>query len=301
MSLTFSIIVPTYNRPRQLAACLDALAQLDYPRERWQVIVVDDGGAVSLDAVMAKFQSMLNITLLKQSNAGPAAARNTGVACARGTHLAFTDDDCAPAPDWLNCLATVCEKNPDCIIGGQTLNALPENLYSTASQMLISYLYDYYNRDPRCARFFTSNNLAIPREQFIRAGGFDATYPRAAAEDREFCDRWLFSGKRMVYVPRAIVYHAHDLSLYTFWQQHFYYGRGAVRFRLGRARRQQEPVRLEPLPFYINLMRFPFSATRGVRAWAVAGLLLLSQAANAWGFVWQTLDDLKTINHHSRP
>ena len=41
--LTFSIVVPTYRRPDRLAACVESLAALDYPRERFQIIVVDDG------------------------------------------------------------------------------------------------------------------------------------------------------------------------------------------------------------------------------------------------------------------
>jgi GT2 family glycosyltransferase len=51
--------------------------------------------------------------------------------------------------------------------------------------------------------------------------------PYAAGEDREFCDRWLRHGYRMAYVPKATVYHAHELTFCTFWRQHFGYGRGA--------------------------------------------------------------------------
>lgn len=289
MSLLFSIVIPTYNRLRQLARCLDALAQIQYPRELWQVIVVDDASPVSPRDIVDAHSKQLNLRLLCQAHAGPAAARNRGVEHARGEIVAFTDDDCMPAPDWLNSLAIVYEKNPACLIGGRTLNGLPENLYATASQMLISYLYDYYNPDPNRAHFFTSNNLAIPREQFIRAGGFDATYPHAAAEDREFCDRWLFLGGRMVYAPRAIVYHAHELSFREFWQQHSYYGRGAVRFRRARARRHQEAVKVEPLGFYLNLLRYPFVTWRGARAWSVAGLLMIAQAANALAFCLEAM------------
>jgi GT2 family glycosyltransferase len=289
MSLSFSIVIPTHNRLRQLARCLDALAHIQYPRELWHVIVVDDASRVSPRDIVDARSKQLNLQLLGQAHAGPAAARNRGVHHAHGEIVAFTDDDCMPAPDWLNCLATASEKNPDCIIGGRTLNGLPDNLCATASQMLISYLYNYYNPDPNCARFFTSNNFAIPREQFIRAGGFDATYPHAAAEDREFCDRWLFLGGRMVYAPHAIVYHAHNLSLREFWQQHSYYGRGAVRFRRARARRQQESVQVEPFRFYVNLLRYPFVTLRGARAWSVVGLLMIAQVANALGFCLEAM------------
>ncbi|MDQ3650687.1 MAG: glycosyltransferase family 2 protein, partial [Acidobacteriota bacterium] len=135
-----SIIIPTYARPRQLAACLAALSELDYPRERFEVIVVNDGGEIFLSE-MAPFRQQINVTLITQPNAGPATARNTGAAQAEGEFLAFTDDDCAPARDWLQALANRFATIPDQLIGGRTLNALDDNLCSTASQLLIDYLY----------------------------------------------------------------------------------------------------------------------------------------------------------------
>src|SRR5713226_6572342 len=97
----FSIIVPTYNHPKQLAACLQSLARLEYPRDRFEVIVVDDGGAAALEAVVAPFKNQIDVMLLRQSHSGPAAARNTGAARAKGEFLAFTGADCTPATNWL--------------------------------------------------------------------------------------------------------------------------------------------------------------------------------------------------------
>ena len=90
----FSIVIPTYHRPQQLAACLQTLTHLDYPRDRFEVIVVDDGGEISLDGVLALFKEVLCITLLRQPHAGPAGARNVGAATAKGDFIAFTADDC---------------------------------------------------------------------------------------------------------------------------------------------------------------------------------------------------------------
>jgi len=97
------------------------------------VIVVDDGGETSLEALVARFRDQLGVTLLRQSHAGPAAARNTGAARAAGEFLAFTDDDCPPATDWLKTLAGRFAKDSDCVVGGRTINALPDNPYSKAS------------------------------------------------------------------------------------------------------------------------------------------------------------------------
>jgi GT2 family glycosyltransferase len=285
----FSIIVPTYDRPGQLATCLHSLSRLDYRRDRFQVIVVDDGSKIPLEVAVASFNDRLDVTLLTQPQAGPATARNTGVARAKGDFLVFTDDDCAPTPDWLRKLAACFGAAPDRGIVGRTLNTLPDNLYSTASQLLIDYLCAYYNADPNQAHFITSNNLAVPADSFHAIGGFDMTFPRAGGEDREFCDRWLHHGYRMTYAKEVLVYHNHGFTFHAFWRQHFNYGRGAFRFHHLRAQRGSERIRLEPFSFYQNLLRYPLSQAPGWRALLFAVLLVVSQAANAAGFFWEKL------------
>lgn len=285
----FSIVIPTYNRPEQLAVCLQACARLDYPRDRFEVIVVDDGGVEPLDGIVARFHGTLTLKLLQQENTGPAAARNRGASEAAGEFLAFTDDDCAPASDWLKALGRHCVASPDCVVGGRTVNALTGNVYSTASQLLISYLCSFYNAISHNARFFPSSNLAFPTKQFRAVGGFDVTYPRAAAEDRELCDRWLHLGRRMIYASEAVVYHAHALTFRTFLRQHFHYGQGAFCFHRVRARRLQDRVKVEPLMFYINMLRYPFVSAQGVQAPLLMLLLMVTQVANAAGFFWQRI------------
>ncbi len=283
----FSIVIPTYNRPAQLASCLQACARLDYPHDCFEVIAVDDGGITPLDDVIARFHGLLRLKLLRQSNAGPAAARNRGASEARGEFLAFTDDDCAPAPQWLQAMAAQFVASPDCAVGGKTLNALTHNRYSTASQHLISYLFSYYNVVPHAAQFFPANNLAFPAGGFQAIGGFDVTYPRAAAEDRELCDRWLYHGHRMIYAAEAIVYHAHDLTFRMFLRQHFHYGRGAFCFHQIRARRGQHHVKVEPPAFYFNMLRYPFVNARGANALILMLLIAVTQVANVAGVLWE--------------
>ncbi len=278
-----SIIIPTHNRPTQLRMCLESLTRLDYPRDRFEVIVVDDGSPARLDSTIDPLRERLNVTLIRQARAGPATARNAGAARAGGTLLAFTDDDCAPDPGWLRALATRLIDAPDAMVGGQTINALRHNLYAAASQLLVAYLYEYYTVAGQ-PRFFTSNNVAIATDGFRALGGFDTGYPLAAAEDRDFCERWLERGGRMIHAPEAIVRHAHALTLRSFWRQHLRYGRGAYRFHARRAHRRQESLRVEPLRFYVDLLRYPLTQRRGWRALALAALLGLSQGANALGY-----------------
>jgi glycosyltransferase involved in cell wall biosynthesis len=289
-SLTFSIIIPTYNRPASLDRCLEALSQLEYERDQFEVIVVDDGSRSSLAPITDSWQTQLNLTLVCQANAGPAAARNRGAAHAQGKYLAFTDDDCLPLPSWLSAfeLAFLHEQ---ALLGGQTLNALPDNPCSTASQLLIDYLYQYYNVEEKQgsqqAQFFASNNFALPTVLFQELGGFDTRFPLAAGEDREFCDRWQQSGYALKYVPTAQIAHAHDLKLKSFWRQHFNYGRGAFHFHRSRAQRQQSDIQVEPIKFYFDLLKYPMMKSTGHPVWNLSLLLFLSQAATVLGFFWE--------------
>jgi len=282
----FSIIVPTYNREEQLTRCLNSLAGLDYPRDRFEVLVVNDGGARP-EVTFGSLARDLNVQLTHQKHAGVAAARNAGAAQASGEFLAFTDDDCWTDSHWLRALATTLRRWPDHLIGGRTVNALPHNLCSTASQLLASYVYDYYNREPHAARFFASNNIAVSARRFRMIGGFDCTYTRAAAEDRELCDRWRYHGHGMTYVPEAVVYHAHELTFPTFWRQHFNYGRGAHQFHRARALRHRGRIKIEPPSFHSNLARCPWRDSQPHSPVLLACLLILSQGANAAGFFWE--------------
>jgi GT2 family glycosyltransferase len=283
----FSIVIPTYNRPDRLVTCLDAILKLNYPQNCFEVVIVDDGSKTHLDSVIEPLGNQLNLKLIRQENSGPAAARNAGAMQVKGSFLVFTDDDCIPTPNWLSELATQFAKTPDYLIGGQTLNALTDNLYSTASQILIDYIYQYFNVQGVQSNFFASNNFAMPTEQFHALGGFDTAFPLAAGEDREFCDRWLHRGYKMTYAPKAQIYHAHHLTLRKFWRQHFNYGRGAFCFHQIRAQRTQDGIKVEPISFYFRLLTFPFSQLTSQPAVLLSGLLFLSQVANIFGFFWQ--------------
>ena len=292
----FSIVIPTYQRPERITGCLQALTCLNYPRERFEVLVVDDGSDTPPEKIVHSFRDRLNTVFFAQAHAGPAQARNTGARFAKGTFLAFTDDDCMPAQNWLRALAARFMTTPQDAIGGRTLNARPENSFSTASQMLTDYLYGYFNRDPNRASFFASNNLAVPAEQFRALGGFNTTFPLAAGEDRELCDRWLGHGLRMTYAPEALVYHGQTLTFRSFWRQHFNYGRGAFQFHQMRAQqRKQDRIALEHGSFYLGILRYPFSQAQGGRAVFLAFLLAASQGATATGLLWEKM---RTIRSH---
>jgi GT2 family glycosyltransferase len=294
---TFSIIVPTRGRPVQLAACLDALRRLDFPSDQFETIVVDDGSPVPLDDVVRPFGSSNRIVLLRTPHGGPAAARNIGAKAARGRFIAFTDDDCRVANAWLKALGARLERDSNQMVGGAVVNSLVDNPFAITSQVILDSVYSYYNRSPESASFFASNNMAMPTALFHRVGGFDASFPRAAAEDRDFCDRWRHAGQKMTFAQEAVVYHGHDLRFRSFVRQHFNYGCGAWQYHVRRGRRKSGRLRSD-LSFHGKLPQLllpSWSKLHPRQKVVVGGLLAVWQAANTAGFFWQALRSLKSM------
>ena len=281
----FSVIIPTYCRDAELTHCLEALARQHLSSACFEVLVVDDGSAAPPSSVVQQYRDRLDVELLVVEHRGPAAARNFGAERARGRFLAFTDDDCRPAPQWLETLALRCSSLPDHVLGGRTLNALEDNQYAVTSQTIIDLAYAHYN-DPGVgqARFFASNNMAVAAGRFRAVGGFDATF--RTAEDREFCDRWIENGYRLTYAREAVVYHAHALNLGGLWWQHLGYGRGAWRFHQVRKQRGRGNFRPE-WRFYRSLAMTSFARNAHVPAIRMAALALVAQLANCAGFFYE--------------
>ncbi|WP_051881428.1 glycosyltransferase family 2 protein [Parvularcula oceani] len=274
-----SVIVPTYQRPGTLRACLKALAESD--GVTFEVVVVDDGSDPPAEAA-ALGVAGLPMRYQRQENAGPASARNRGARLAKAPLLAFTDDDCRPDPGWLAAMVSALEKAPDALVGGRTVNALAGDVYAEASQDLIGFLHERGGAD---AGYFASNNIACSKADFEAMGGFDERFPLAAGEDRDLGLRWGRSGRPLVLEPRALMHHHHALSLRRFWRQHSNYGRGAAHLRgLGE---EGGGHSFSGPSFYARLVTYPLRAG-GKKALRRSALLGLAQAATAWGFFRQS-------------
>jgi glycosyltransferase involved in cell wall biosynthesis len=284
----FSVVVPTYDRPVQLAACVAALRQLECPGGTLEIVIVNDGGrspGAELRTLVSGDAS-LEVRILDQRNAGPASARNAGAASARGEYLAFTDDDCMPEPQWLVAFDAVFRRAPDALLGGRTTNAITSSVYAEASQHLADFVARHF-RGGASGRFFTSNNIACSRATFFKAGAFDTTFSYSAGEDREFCDRWSAQGRPSESVEQAVVRHAHPLTARRFLRQHFTYGRGARAFRRVRAEAGR-PVRVDPA-FYVRSLGHAYSVGHGLRAPALAALTAAAHGAYAAGLLWESV------------
>lgn len=290
LPLSVAIIVPTYNRPVRLSQCLARLAKLE--GGPYRTVVVDDGSDRPVDAICKPYSDW--VELVRKVNGGPASARNTGAWAAQDADiLAFIDDDCRPRPDWILQLTQVQGGVPQRLVGGRVENALPDNVCSSASQTLCSYLYDYYLAKGSEMAFFTSNNLCCRRDDFLARGGFDENFPIPAGEDRDFGIRWHENGGELIYAPDATVDHAHYLDLAKFWRQHSNYGRGARQLHLTMDRRGDIRPKLERTEFYLGMFRHPFRL-RAKRPFTEAMLVAVSQLAMISGYFRAIVEERRT-------
>jgi GT2 family glycosyltransferase len=284
-----SVVIPTFARPRALRECLDALAHQTMPKTDFEVVVVDDGSPGSLADVVAEAAPRLAARLVRQENAGPAAARNRGVREALGPLVAFTDDDCRPSPCWLERLVAAERERPGTLVGGSTVNGLPNDLFAATSQLIVDMVYEHFNADPEHAYFLTSNNIVCSRARLLTIGGFDERF-RLAAEDRDFCDRWRAAGFGIAWRPDATIEHRHAQTLGTFVGLHYRYGRGAHMYKVKRSVRGTGTMQ-EDIGFHATLPRRLWGRLGRElaygRAVPIGSALVLWQVANAVGFAVQ--------------
>jgi glycosyltransferase involved in cell wall biosynthesis len=275
-----SVIIPTFDRPGLLAACLGALSE-SFPPDA-EAIVVSDGGVQDLAAVVAPFTDSLRLRLLHVEHRGPAAARNRGLEAARGEVIAFTDDDCRPQAGWLSALTAGVVLSPPFAVGGTVRCGPRADVYADAAHLVLLLLSRHDRALSGRERFLPSNNFAFPADALIKLGGFDERF--RTAEDRELCRRWTEAGFGLGRVPGAVVEHDQRLGLKSFAAKFFSYGRGAAKFHGSGA----DPSLRESIPFHLRLpaLVLPELRQRGLaRGAGIVALLILWEFANVAGYV----------------
>jgi GT2 family glycosyltransferase len=264
-----SVVVPTCRRPEALLDCVGALRSQEPPEGGFEILVVDDGdGLPSLPE---------DVRVVAGDGAGPASARNRGVEVARGEVVAFTDDDCRPSRRWLCELDAELRRGRAAGVAGTTVNGLPEDVFASASQLVLDTAYECFSRGAEPG-FAGSANLAMLAADLRALGGYDRSF--RICEDRDLCARWLASGRRLAWAPAAEVAHCPEMGLASFLRQHAAYGRGAYAVR-----KRAMGSGIVPRP----QLRFAFALAGRVRRapgkkLRVAALCALSQAATAVGY-----------------
>jgi glycosyltransferase involved in cell wall biosynthesis len=273
-----SIIVPVRNAGAELRGLLGALEQQTVARERFEVVIADDG---STDGSTAGLDTPDRwVRVLPGAPVSAYAARNRAVAASRGSILAFTDADCRPSPDWLaNALARVDGAG---VVAGLIRFELPERP-SIWSLLDVDTFLDQ-ERQVQAGVAVTAN-LVLRRELFDRIDGFDAELHAFA--DHDFVQRCVGAGAELVFADDAVVAHptrdGRGQYLGKFWAMNRGYGEFA-------AERGERPHGVRPAAWV------PIVSTLRTRLWYRRTLVGLDRhrfAVN--GLRPRLADDLRAV------
>jgi len=264
--MDISIIVPTYNRKIFLENCLKSLFNQTYPKNQYEIIVVDDGSTDGTREMIKRLKTDSNLRYFYQENQGPAAARNLGIKNAKGKIIAFIDSDCLAFPDWLRIIALSFKKPAKAVggIGGPSVARFyPQNLIARIDQAILNYFIHKFKKGKEVF-FLPTSNLSFKKEIFTVIGDFDLSFNREAGEDTEFAWRLKKNGYKLIYEPKMRVEHLQRSTLGSFLLQNFYYGRGI--YLVKKKHPDFGNVQSDPLAdlqrYFHELFIFPIQFTR---------------------------------------
>lgn len=219
-----SVVVVTYNRRELLRRCLAALTQQVYPA--YEVITVDDGsGDDSAAMVRAQFPE---VRCLRQPvNRGEPAARNAGVAVARGDLIAFTDDDCIAPPDWLRRHAAHYRDLRIAAAGGPQVYRVP-SFYDRFDTVQYGVRYEQLETVEHLVGYqhLLTGNLSVRRDVLERLGGFDERF--VVSCDADLVRRLSRAGYWFVRDPALRVEHWKTYGFGSYLRTRFHRGCGSV-------------------------------------------------------------------------
>jgi len=199
-----SVIIPTYNQKEILAKTLDYLILQDYPKERYEIIVVDDGSSdATQEMVKSKMGSKVGLRYFYQKKRGPHFARNLGIDKARGEIMIFVDSDIFTPPNFISEHVKFHQKFGDVVVSGPTVRTdRLDNVFADANRRKIKkLLFDFSGPS------FITSNLSVKRKFLIRVGGFDEEFTGFGWHDWELGLRLKKLGLKARRNINAIVYH----------------------------------------------------------------------------------------------
>lgn len=214
--LFVSIVVPVYNGLRTIGLCLDAMQQLDYPRQRYEVIVVDNNSSDGTPDVVSTFPVKLTHERDVQTSY---AARNTGIRQAQGEIVAFIDADCIVDPQWLRALVEPFGDPAVLGVLGKVASYQPASLveeFSTQADPL-------RKQGVGGLLSMITANVAYRRQVLMQVGGFRSELYTGGDVDLGWRVQQL-PGSKVCYAPAAVVYHKHRTTLRGLHKQYHRYG-----------------------------------------------------------------------------
>ena len=223
-----SMIVPAYNAEKTLGECLNALQKQDFSEE-FEILVVDDG-STDKTAEIAKNFSKKNkkIKLIRQRNSGPAAARNRGAKQAKGEIIVFLDSDCISEKNWLEeMLKPFSDKK---VVGVQgAYKSRQKEIIAQFGQLEIEQRYEKMQKQ-KSIDWIGSYSAAYRKEIFLQEKGFDEGFLTSSGEDPDLSYTLSEKGNRLVFNPKAVVFHYHPSTIWKYLKTKYY--RAVWRVRL---------------------------------------------------------------------
>ena len=217
-----SIIIPVRNRPEEIEICLGSLGQIHYPRDRIEIIVVDDASDDNTPDVASEFE--VNVIYLKEHKQA-SYCRNLAAEGAKGDILAFIDSDCLADPLWLRELVPAFKDRSIGAVGGMVDSYFGKkglDRYEAVKSSL--NVCTWFRRSGENDPFFyvPSCNLLVRRDLFLRLGGFREEMH--VGEDVDFCWRLQDAGHYVEFRPQGRVSHRHRNRIWPFCSRRFDYG-----------------------------------------------------------------------------
>jgi glycosyltransferase involved in cell wall biosynthesis len=281
-TMQFSIIVPVYNTGRHLGRCLAALRGLDYPRDEYEILMVDNNSTDNSPSILA---AASDIRTLREAKQGSYAARNLAVRESRGRYLVFTDSDCMPDSGWLRAIEAAFENPRFQLILGPRRPEQERWLMRLVSEYETQKDQLVFSSDSADLYYGFTNNMAVRRSTFDAYGPFEDR-PRGA--DTIFVRR-VVNGEgcgAVAYANDMVVRHAELDGVATYYKKMFIYGRSRTLY--------QHIMATRPLNMAERLRAFRACGNGGVRStlgfWLLAFLLAGGVAAwnlGSWTGRWQ--------------
>jgi glycosyltransferase involved in cell wall biosynthesis len=216
-TVSISIIIPALNEERMIGRCLESLVKLDFARERFEVILVDNGSRDKTLTTAESFQDRINVRILQKTGVKISALRNTGARVALGGILAFLDADCLAPSDWLDRILVLAPADGAGVLGAHYL--LPED------STWVGRTWHVYQEAPKAGEVshIPAGDLIMRREDFLKIGGFDESIQ--TNEDYELCERARAAGMKVRAFPEIGVVHLGTAqSLRVFFRKQAWHG-----------------------------------------------------------------------------
>lgn len=217
--LTYSFIIPVYNRPEEIEELLQSMIQLEFDRP-YEIVIVEDGSLMDSSQVVDAYQGQLNINYVQKKNTGPGDSRNYGMQIAKGNYFLILDSDVILPPNYLTAIDDFLQEEVfHCIGGPDAAHASFSDLQKAISYSMTSFWTTGGIRGNKTAvgRFQPrSFNMGLSKEAFEVSGGFGDIHP---GEDPDLAIRLWKLGYQTALVPDALVYHKRRISFQKFYQQ----------------------------------------------------------------------------------